>query len=115
MRDTREKGEIFDSGSKRTMNESNEVETEYGKFTVKANRSPRESGAEDVSVSVIIRMALFTSRTHVAVSKRNKTRMAANVTIENLVRFLLQKSLSIHEQGLSHRGGLQKESSRNDY
>ena len=116
MRDTREKGEIFDSGSKRTMNESNEIEIAYGKLFVKSNRSPRlESGAEDISVSVISLMALFTSSTHVAVSKRNKTRMAVNVTIENLVRFLLQKSLSIHEQGLSHRGGLQKESSRNDY
>ena len=62
------------------MNESNEIETVYGKFPAKVKRS----SAEDVSASVIIRMALFTSRTHVAVSKRNKTRMAANGARRNV-------------------------------
>ena len=72
------------------MNESNEVETAYGKPFINSTCLPGENGAKGVSVIVIVRMALFTSRTHVAVSKRNKTRMAANVTTENLVRFLLQ-------------------------
>ena len=71
--------------------------------------------AEDVSVSEISRMASLISRAYLAVSKRSKIRMLQNVTIENRVRFWLQKSLSIGEQELTDRGNLQKKASCNDY
>lgn len=75
------------------MYESNEVETSNGKRNFKLYRSLRVRGAEEVSVNVISRMALFTSRTHVTVSRRSKIRMAPNVPIENLVRFWLRNNI----------------------
>ena len=60
---------------------------------VKAYRSESVRGAEEVSVNVISRIALFTSRIHMAVSKRSNIMIAQNIIIDSLVRFWLQNDV----------------------
>ena len=81
------KGETQALDKSHTIYENNESETIYGNLDVKAYRSESVRGAEEVSVNVTSRIALFTSRIHMAVSKRSNIMIAQNIIIDSLVRF----------------------------
>ena len=87
------KGETQTLDKSHTMYENNESETIYGNLDVKAYRSESVRGAEEVSVNVTSRIALFTSRIHMAVSKRSNIMIAQNIIIDSLVRFWLQNDV----------------------
>ena len=60
--------------------------TAYGRLSIKAYRSSRERGEVEVSVSVISRMALFTSMIQIDVSIKNMARTTRKVTVDILLR-----------------------------
>ena len=60
--------------------------TAYGRLYVRAYRSSRERDEVEVSVSVISRMALFTSMIQIDVSIKNMTRTTIKVTVDILLR-----------------------------
>ena len=63
--------------------------TAYGRLEVRSYLSARVNGAVDVSVKVNSRMALFTSRIHMAVSKRRRITMVPNIVRASFERFRL--------------------------
>ena len=63
--------------------------TAYGRLEVRSYLSARLNGVVDVSVKVNSRMALFTSRIHMAVSKRRRITITPNIIAANFERFRL--------------------------